>query len=281
MDGRPTGEYGLSAGIALAGSLADAGRYVFTTDDAVKLRPADVRPETVPRLLKSLADAGWIIRLRRGLYVGTGRLPGGVDVPPFAIATSLVKPAAIAHLSALAHHGLTDQIPQLVSAITPRKVVTPSMRGAQSPEGPHVWHAAGLDFRYVVVVPEHFDLGVEMIWVDERFRAPITDRERTALDLFAMPRLFGGVAEGLRVLEQFREDIDLAKLVDYALRYGSIAVAKRLGWSLEATGASPVALAPLRELGSSSYSALDPGRIRRGRYDRRWMVIDNRAEDRV
>jgi predicted transcriptional regulator of viral defense system len=155
------------------------------------------------------------------------------------------------------------------------------MRGAQPPDGPHVWHAAGLAFRYVVVVPQHFDLGLEMIWPDERFRVPITDRERTLLDLFAMPRLFGGVGEGMRVLEQFREGIDLAKLVAYALRYGSVAVAKRLGWTLEATGARPAVLAPLRELGTSSYSALDPGRIRRGRYDRGWMIIDNRAEDQV
>jgi len=281
MDERPIGEYGLSAGIALAGSLADAGRYVFTADDAVELRPADVRAETVARLLKSLADAGWIIRLRRGLYAGTGRLPGGVDVPPFATATSLVKPSAIAHLSALAHHGLTDQIPLSTTAITIRKVVTPSMRGLRPLDGPHVWHAGGLDFRYVVVVPSHFDLGLETIWLDERFRVPITDRERTVLDLFALPRLFGGVGEGLRVLEQFREGIDLAKLVAYALRYGSVAVGKRLGWTLEATGAGPAVLAPLRELRASSYSSLDPGRIRRGRYDRRWMIIDNRAEDRV
>ncbi|MCE5254858.1 MAG: type IV toxin-antitoxin system AbiEi family antitoxin domain-containing protein [Actinomycetia bacterium] len=279
MHERPTGEYGLSAGIALAGNLADAGRYVFTTDDAVELRPPGVRPAAVSRLLKSLADAGWIIRLRRGLYAGTGKLPGGVDVPPFAIATSLVKPSAIAHLSALAHHGLTDQIPRVVSAITPRKVVVPSMRGGQPLEGAHVWHAAGLDFRYVVVVPEHFDLGLEMIWLDERFRVPITDRERTVLDLFALPRLFGGVGEGMTVLEQCREDIDLAKLVAYALRYGSVAVVKRLGWALEAVDASPAVLAPLRELRSSSYSPLDPGRIRRGRYDRDWMIIDNRAED--
>ncbi len=33
--------------------------------------------------------------------------------------------------------------------------------------------------------------------------------------------------------------------------------------------------------GKTSYGFLDPGRARRGRYDRRWMIIDNRAEDRV
>jgi predicted transcriptional regulator of viral defense system len=281
VDTRLTGRYGLSAGIALARNLADAGLYVFTTEDAVELRRSDVNPSAVSRLLKSLADAGWIVRLRRGLYAGTGGLPGGVDVPPFAIATSLVKPSAIAHLSALAHHGLTDQVPLSISAITPRKVVTPSMREAKASAGPHLWHAAGLDFHYMVVTPERFSFGAEMIWLDERFRVPITDRERTVLDLFALPRLFGGLGEGLGVLEHARGEIDLSRLVQYALRQGSIAVAKRLGWSLEATGASSVILAPLLKLPAFGYSPLDPGRVRRGRHDRRWMIIDNRAEDRV
>ncbi len=51
------------------------------------------------------------------------------------IATSLVSPSAIAHFSALAHHGLTDQIPQVISAITTRKVVVPSMRMAEGAGG--------------------------------------------------------------------------------------------------------------------------------------------------
>ncbi len=281
MDTRSTGKYGLSAGVALARNLADAGLYIFTTEDAVELRPSHVSPAAVSRLLKSLADAGWIVRLRRGLYAGTGGLPGGADVPPFAIATSLVKPSAIAHLSALAHHGLTDQVPLSISAITPRKVVTPSMRGAKAPTGPHLWHAAGLDFRYGVVTSQRFSFGIETIWLDERFRVPITDRERNVLDLFALPRPFGGLGEGLGVLEHASGEIDVPKLIQYALRHGSIAVAKRLGWSLEATGTFSAILAPLLKLPASGYSPLDPGRVRRGRYDRRWMIIDNRAEDRA
>lgn len=284
MDERPTGEYGLSRGISLASSLAEAGLYVFTTEDAVRLRPDDVSPATVRYLLKLLADAGWIIRLRRGLYAGTGRLPGGVDVPPFVIATSLVSPSAVAFFSALAHHGLTDQIPRVVTAITPRKVVIPSMREvgpATGQRGQHLWHAAGLDFRYVAILPKRFSFGIESVWLDERFRVPVTDRERTVMDLFALPRLLGGLGEGLAVLERVGDDIDLEKLVSYALRYDSVAVAKRLGWSLEQSGTGGSVLVPLAELPTSHFTALDPGRVRRGPRDRRWMIIDNRAEDRV
>ena len=281
MDTRPSGEYGLSSGVGLASSLAKAGVYIFRTEDAVRLRPSDVSPARVPYLLKVLADAGWIVRLRRGLYAGTGKLPGGVDVPPFVIATSLVSPSAIAHLSALAFHGLTDQIPQVTSAITTRKVVVPSMRAAEGAGGQHLWHAAGLDFRYVVIVPERFGFGIETVWLDERFPVPITDRERTVLDLFALPRVFGGLGEGLSVLERALDDIDVDRLVGYAMSYDSVAVAKRLGWSLEQMAIEHSALARLLELPATHYTVLDPGRVRRGRRDRRWMIVDNRAEDRV
>lgn len=284
MDERPTREYGLSRGIALARNVAEAGLYVFTTEDAVGLRPDDVSPTTVRYLLKLLTDAGWIIRLRRGLYAGTGRLPGELDVPPFVIATSLVSPSAVAFFSALVHHGLTDQIPRVITAVTPQKVVAPSMRKAGQASGErveHLWHAAGLDFRYVTILPKRFSFGVEAVWLDERFRVHVTDRERTVLDLFALPRLLGGLDEGLAVLERAGDGIDLEKLVSYALRYDSVAVAKRLGWSLEQTGGGGSALALLLELPTSHFTALDPGRVRRGPRDRRWMIIDNRGEDRV
>jgi predicted transcriptional regulator of viral defense system len=281
MAPRSSDEYGLSKGISLAAALAEAGLYVFTTGDAVRLRPAEVGAASVPYLLKVLADAGWIVRLRRGLYAGTGRLPGMVDVPPFAIATSLVTPSAIAHLSALAHHGLTEQVPRVVSAITPRKVVVPTMRQPGRAVDRHVWRTAGLDVRYVVVVPRHFAFGIEAAWLDERFRVPITDRERTVLDLFALPRLVGGLAEGLSILGGALDEIDLDRLTDHALRYGSNAVVKRLGWSLEHVGARSSALERLRALPAAYFTPLDPGRARRGKRDRRWMVIDNRTEERV
>jgi len=281
MTERPTGEYGRSRGIALAQSLARAGLYIFRTEDAVRLRPSDVGPASIPYLLKVLTDAGWIIRLRRGLYAGTGKLPGGVDVPPFVIGTSLVTPSAIAYLSALAHHGLTDQMPRVITVVTHRKVTVPSMRKASPTGSPHLWHVAGLDFRYVVIVRKRFDIGLENVWIEDRFRVPITDRERSVLDLFASPRIFGGLGESLAVLERAVDDIDLDKLVEYAVRYDSLGAAKRLGWGLEQVGADERRWMRLLELPVSHYTALDPCLRRRGRRDRRWMIIDNRTEYRV
>jgi predicted transcriptional regulator of viral defense system len=282
MGKKATTEYALSAGVALAASLSKAGLYIFRTADAARVAPQGVDPQRVRFLLKSLADAGWVIRLRRDLYAGTGRLPGGVDVPAFSIATALVSPSAVSHLSALAYHDLTEQIPLVVTVSTPRKVVTPSMRkGSSAGEARHIWHVAGIDCRYVTVIPHRFDLGWETIWLEERFRVKITDRERTVLDLFAFPRMFGGLGEALSVIERRRDGLDVEKLVDYALRYGSAAVVKRLGWSLERAGVDMRILMPLLEVPTSHYSPLDPGRVRRGEHDSRWMIIANLGQEPV
>lgn len=278
MGSEPTGRYGRSTGVELAAALASAGLLVFRTEDAVRLAPAGVSRAQVTQLLKALTDAGWLIRLRRGLYAGTGQLPGGVDVPPFVLATALVSPSAIALWSALAHHDLTDQVPVVVTAITPRKVVTPTMRGSGSSGKRHVWRAAGIECQFVTLSEQRYRIGLERQWIGEHFTFSITDRERTVLDTFAMPGRFGGVSEGLSVLERSLATLDVEKLVDYALQYGSQTLIKRLGWALEQAGVEMSSLMPLMESASASYAVLDPGRPRRGRHDHRWRLVLNLSD---
>jgi predicted transcriptional regulator of viral defense system len=76
-------------------------------------------------------------------------------------------------------------------------------------------------------------------------------------------------------LERSLATIDVEKLVDYALRYGSQTLVKRLGWALEQAGVGMTVLTPLMESASASYAVLDPGRPRRGRHDRRWKLVLN------
>lgn len=275
MGTRPQGSYGRSAGVDLAAALAFAGLLIFRTEDAVRVAPSSVSKDQVPYLLKALTDAGWLIRLRRGLYAGTGQLPGGVDVPPFVLATALVSPSAIGLWSALAHHDLTDQVPVIVTAITPRKVVTPTMRGGRPPGERHVWRVAGIECQFVTLSEKRYRIGLEHQWISEHFAFSITDRERTVLDTFAMPGRFGGISEGLGVLDRALSTLDVDKLADYTLQYGSQTLIKRLGWSLEQAGVEMAALMPLLAEASDSYGVLDPGRPRRGPHDRRWKLIVN------
>ena len=68
----------LKPGFTLLQRLADDGRYVFTTADAVRRGgELGLSRSAAYMLLSRLCADGWIERLRRGLYAGTGRLPGG------------------------------------------------------------------------------------------------------------------------------------------------------------------------------------------------------------
>lgn len=269
-------DYGNTKGLRLLQELANKGLFIFTVVDA---RPPalilGISENYLSQILSHLEKAGWIMRLRRGLYAGTGSLPGGIQVHPFAIATRLVEPSAISHWSAMSHHGFTDQIPHIITAFTPQKVVTPTMRESKGKKvGKHAWEVWAVRYEYVSVMPDRF-FGIEDVWVDEHFRVPITDKERTILDTFIYPRLFGGIGEALQTLEEHIHELNLEKLVGYAVRYGKAAAIKRLGWTLKRLNAPPEFVDPLEKIPIKGFRLLDPIRPRRGPYDKRWMIQNN------
>ena len=262
--------------MSLLQELANQGLFIFTVGEAkTAAAKMGISDNYLSQVLSHLSQAGWIIRLRRGLYAGTGSLPGGVQVHPFAVATRLVEPSAISHWSAMSYHGFTDQIPHIVTAFTPQKVVTPTMRESNAKIGrKHSWDVWGARYEYVTVIPDHF-FGIEDVWVDERFRIPITDKERTILETFVSPRLFGGIGEALATLEEHIHELDLEKLVGYAVRYGKASAIKRLGWALERLDAPQEFVDPLEKIPIKGFRLLDPTRPRRGPYDKRWMIQNN------
>ncbi len=283
MDNAISKGYSTSLGVLLLGELTNEGKFVFDSEDAKQVAAKLGISENVLRVtLHNLVKSGWITRIRRGLYVGTGKLPGESQVHPFVIATKLVTPSAISYWSALNFHGLTEQLPKNVTAMTTNKVVTPSMRAESgekkkmSKKSKHAWEVSGIRYEYVQVKPDYF-FGIEEIWIDQNFRIPITDKERTLMECFAWPRMFGGMGEALGITEEHLNELDMNRLVDYALRYGKTSLIKRLGWSLEHLGVSKNKWGPLLVIPSSGYKVLDPTKPKKGEYDSKWMLLNNLA----
>ena len=268
--------YSTTHGLSLLRELAGEGNLIFDVAAAKKAAKRVRMPASyLSEALSRLSRTEWLKRLRRGLYATSGTIAGGLQVHPFAIATRLVAPSAISHWSAMSHHGLTEQIPRHVTAMTTTKVITPSMRrGAGRCPGKHTWDVLGVRYEYVVVRQGHY-FGIEEVWVDQAFKVPMTDKERTALEAFISPGFFGGLSQGIAILEEHRGDLDLEKLVKHALTYGKASVIKRLGWALEECGAPEKSLRPLRNVPVSGFRILDPTRPKRGQCIARWMVQDN------
>jgi hypothetical protein len=64
----------------------------------------------------------------------------------------------ISHWSALQHHGLTEQVPQIITASTPTKVVAPSMREKELHELKlkHIWQIADIRYEYTNIKQKIF-----------------------------------------------------------------------------------------------------------------------------
>ncbi len=270
-------EYGQTGGLEILGELVDAGRPIFTSEEAQEAgKGRHLDPARTNILLALMADAGLIRRLKRGLYAVTGKLPGSHAPHDFAIATAMFTPSAISHVSALNFHGLSEQAPQAVTCMTTRKIMTPTMRSKRRSPGdaPRTWVVDDLRIIFFSVSPARF-IGIEQVWVDAENRVPITDKERTVLEMFLSPRAFGGLAEAVSVLDEHRKALDLEKLVRYAVEIKVAVTAKRLGWALESGGAPRAILNRLRAVQAKGVQRLDPTRPAQGPVIREWMLQDN------
>jgi len=269
--------YGGRGGVLLR-ALAAQGRSTFTTADARAAgRAAGVADSYLGVLLHRLERTGLVQRVKHGTYALATGLPGHPEAHPFALGMALVQPSAISGWAALNHHGLTEQIPRVITLTTPKRIVTPAMRGAARTE-PSAWEAAGQKFEIVTVVPDHF-FGDEAIWMGDS-NVRMFDRERALLECFAHPRRFGGLAEGLAFLEDHLHQLDLQRLAAHAQRYGTAAVARRVGYAVEHVGGAAEIVESLRAVPMRGSRPLDPTRALEGRLDRRWGVIDNTAAPR-
>ena len=91
----PRNGYGDTDGLRLLTQLGSEGLFIFGSDEARRAaRAIGIADARVSYLLSRLVAGGWLTRLRRGLFADSGRLPGGVAAPSFAVATALVAPSA-------------------------------------------------------------------------------------------------------------------------------------------------------------------------------------------
>lgn len=260
------------SGVELVRKLSAEGRRFFTTEVAREAAPfVGIAPGYVLEAMHHLARAGWIVRLKKGLYALSGAIPGTTALHEFEIAMALVAPAAVSHWSAMSHHGLTDQVPRRVFVLTTARSV-PRVRGKPSEQNGSGYPVDGTLYQFVQVKPERF-FGIEQVWVNEA-RISITDPERTLLDGVMAPQYCGDFGEVLHAFELRAPKLNVDRIVGYALKLDA-ATAKRLGWILERQGIAPDRLEPLRAVPIKGYRLLNPSGPRHGPYEARWRIRVN------
>ncbi|MHB1175935.1 MAG: type IV toxin-antitoxin system AbiEi family antitoxin domain-containing protein [Sulfuriferula sp.] len=202
------------------------------------------------KMLARWAKAGWLSRVRRGLYVPVPLESRTSDVPledPWVIAAQLYGPCYIGGWSAAEHWDLTEQIFRTVVVVT---VQRPRDRNPTIKQTDFLLRS----------VQEKALFGMKSVWRGQ-VKVDVSDPTRTMLDMLSDPQLGGGIRSTVDMLKNYlkSEKKDLALLLEYASRLGNGAVFKRLGFLLEKfSPADQEAIAQCRERLTTGNAKLDP-----------------------
>ena len=247
-------------------ALHDRSQTTFTLRDVEKI--TGLRSKLASSLLHKAANRGLIFRLKRGVFVivpaelgSTTEYPGN----PYLVARQLAgdAPYFISHASAMELHRMVTQPPLVVFASSTKRIPTRTLQGTE--------------FRFVLVKRAHF-FGTTKHWATKQQVVDVSDLERTVIDGLRQPEYCGGVADVAKALWMRHQDIQAAKLVDYALRLRVGAVIRRLGYLLELYAIAPEAqLKKLRDLLTETYVRLDPTLPMEGPHLARWRLQLNIA----
>ena len=253
---------------SLVTTLHERGHLIFTLADAQEI--TGLKDTSARTLVHKLVGRGVATRLRPGIFqlvpqeLGRERDYLG---NPYVVARELMagKPYYLSHASAMDIHDMVTQ-PQLVVCVTSPK----AMRGRS---------VLGTEFRFIRCKAEHF-FGTTDHWVSKQEKVTVSDLERTVLDGLRQPEYSGGVTEVAKGLWIRRADVDVRRLVEYALRLNVGAVMRRLGFLLEVYDIGAAAdRERLREHAGGTYSLLDPVMPPQGKYAGRWHLRLNVEPD--
>ncbi len=245
-------------------ALYDSNKAIFTTADAVRI--TGLQPSLTSSLLHKATKRGLVSRLKRGLFVIVPPELGSSTEyfgNPYLVARHLVgsAPYFISHGSAMELHRMVTQ-PQFVIFISSTKRIPRQ-----------TLHRT--EFRFVYLNSHQF-FGATKHWVTKEQSVEVSDLERTIIDGLRQPEYCGGITEVAKGLWIRRTDLRLQKLLEYAARFESGAVTRRLGYLLELFGVAPEpALEVLRKSLTATYVRLDPILPREGPHLAKWRLQIN------
>ncbi len=174
-----------------------------------------------------LANAGWLVRIKRGLYLvvtDLGSLTVG-NVSNFVISNALNSKSYVSFANALNWYGMFDQLTKSVDAVT-------SARARN-------YRFQNMEFRF-------FRVNEELLFGFAKERANgtivnIAEKEKIILDYLSLRRNAATVSMVFEKLKEHKDAFDFSKMIHYAKAY-NLTVQRNLGFLLDAAGVSTDAL---------------------------------------
>ncbi len=254
----------------LVAELYERQKTIFSNKDVEEI--TGLGPKSARGLADRLVDRGLATRLKPGLFIlvpaelGHERDYMG---DPYVVAAEIAGGTRyyVSHASAMDIHRMVTQ-PQLVVYTTTTQAIRPRF-------------ILGIEFRFVHCKPEHF-FGVMDHWVTKTRKIRVSDLERTVIDGLRHSEYCGGFSEIAKGFWMRREEIDVKKLVEYAMTLDIGAVYRRLGYLLELFETEQAEqMELLRRKLTSSYVLLDPMLPVEGKFIARWRLRLNVSPEEI
>ena len=243
----------------------DKDKVCFDSKTALKAFP-QAKESTVRELLSDMTKRGLLMRIKDGIYyiIPYEESPETFMPDWHIIAKYLVKEAKhyIGYYSALQIHNLITQ-PSLKEQIVVNKQIRPSEIKIKE-----------VTFQFIYHNETHF-FGEKKTWVDDFNKVSCSDIEKTIIDCLFKPDYAGGIVEVARAIYSTKEKLDYNKLLEYAIKFDSQAVIKRLGYLLELFEIETEIVNELQKLKSASYVVLDTELPKTGKRNSRWSIQQN------
>lgn len=226
----------------------------------------------VKELLSDMVRRGLLMRLKRGLYclIPYEQNPENFMPDWHRLAEPLTKGTDyyIGYYSALQIHNLITQ-PSLKEQIVVAKQLRPSQIEVK-----------GVTFQFIYHNRRHF-FGVKKVWIDNFHKVRCSDLEKTFIDCLFKPDYAGGIVEIARALYVSKDKLKFHKLLEYAKRFKSQAVIKRLGFLLEILEINTDIIEKLNNSITDSYVVLDTELPRQGKRRSGWSIQQNLETDTI
>lgn len=254
----------------LVTELHERGKTLFSHADVGEI--TGLQPKSARNFVASLVHRGVATRLKPGLFIlvpfelGRERQYLG---NPLVVARALAGGSDhyISHASAMNVHQMVTQ-PQLVEYVTCPRAIRPRV-------------VLGTEFRFVRCKPKHL-FGIMDHWMTKTRKIRVSDLERTVIDGLRQSEYCGGFSEVAKGFWMRRENINVKKLVGYALVLDIGAVYRRLGYLLELFKTEENGqLELLRQKVTSFYVLLDPILPAEGKFIARWRLQLNVSPEEI
>jgi predicted transcriptional regulator of viral defense system len=179
------------------------------------------------RRISLLAKAGWLVRIKRGLYLVVAELSalGIGNTSHLLISNALNSESYISFASALNFHGMFDQLTKTVDSIT--------CKTARN------YRFQTMEFRFFKIKKElYFGFTQERV---EGKLVNIAEKEKVILDYLYLRKNAAALSLILEKLREHKSDLNFSKMVDYAKAY-NLTTIRTLGFLSDTIGVSSDAL---------------------------------------